>query len=230
MKELLSQIYDGYRQFVGTGSVVVLFLSAVCVIIFSYRRTDRKCMPLLLSVCGSIAVAAAYVYELIGSGSSDRRIRSAGRIFALLLGILCISMSGTMIFSKGLFVRAENDLHLPGFVTEAADAVIADGGDGCILTMPGWRPYFESYSSKLSVVSPGDEDSDLADEDMRTLYAQLIKVHPDMKKVAASAHRKGCGYIVLSDGIWQDIPLTRFGYELIYETEGCRVYREVRTP
>ncbi len=230
MRELFSEIYRGYRQFTGTGAVVVLFIVAVAVIILFYRARNRKITPVILSVGGSIAFVAASVWDMVTMPNAGRRKNLAARLFAALVCVLAITLSGTSPFTRNISEKAENDMHLPSFVPEAAEAVIGDGTYKTILTMPGWGDYFKSYSSAYSVVSPDEDDAYLADEDMRTLYTQLIKVHPDMKKVASGAHRMECGYVILSDGIWQDIPLTDLGYELIYETEGCRVYREVRTP
>ena len=79
------------------------------------------------------------------------------------------------------------------------------------------------------IISPKAEDAASSDEDMRTLYAQLSVAHPDMRKVASIAHKRGCGYVALSDGIWPEVPITELGYELIFETDGCRLYREVNT-
>ena len=51
-----------------------------------------------------------------------------------------------------------------------------------------------------------------------------------MGKVAKAAKKKDIAYVILSKGIWQDMPLDRFGYEIIYENDTCAVYREVSTP
>ncbi len=227
IRELISELYTFYRQLAGTGSVIVMFLSALAVIVI-VRKNRRGITPVLLSFCGCIASVAGTVVDKTFSCKKDsNKERILSTLFASMILILAITSSGTLIFSQSMSVAAENDMHLPAYIVEAADAVINDGVDGCVLTMPGWGPYFESYSSGYKIISPGQEDTSSSDEDIRTIAIQLYQVHPDMKKVASAAHRKGCGYVVLSDGIWPDVPITEFGYELLFETDGCRVYREV---
>ena len=65
------------------------------------------------------------------------------------------------------------------------------------------------------------------DKDTGVLFAELEKIDPDMNKVASIAHRRKVRYVVLSNGIWPKIPITKLGYETFYETPSCTVYREV---
>ncbi len=229
IKELINESYTGYRQLVGTGSVIVLFIAAILTVLIVMRK-KQKITPLIISVCGCVAAVAAFVIERICEKIADKRIRYAAAAFAALIFIFVITSSGTNVFSQGQSVAAENDFHIPGYIVESADVILGEKRDARILTMPGWGEYFAAYSSGCDIISPKAEDAASPDEDMRTLYAQLSVVHPDMRKVASIAHRRGCGYVVLADGIWPEVPITDMGYELIFETEGCRLYREVNAP
>ncbi len=76
---------------------------------------------------------------------------------------------------------------------------------------------------------PGGGDQ-LLDEDQRTAFEELSKVHPDMRKVASAARRKGCRYVVTPVGMWPDIPITGFGFDVMAENGAYIVYREVSAP
>ncbi len=229
IKELLGESYIGYRNFVGTGALVTLFVAAITLILL-VMRNNRRITPLVVSVYGSIAAAAAYVLERITGSDGSKGKKYLTAIFAALLFVLAVTSAGTNVFSQGQSVRAENDMHIPSYITEAADVILSEDAGARVLAMPGWGEWFAAYTSAPEMICPQETDADSPDEDMRTLYAQLGVVHPDMRKVAAIAHRMDIKYVALSDGIWPDVPITDLGYELIMETDGCRLYREVSAP
>ncbi len=229
IRELLGESYTAYRGLVGTGLVVTLYLASIFVVWFVMRKKSRI-TPVLLSVIGSIAVSIAHVLELVWASFKEKKRRYVFVTFAALLFILAICISGTNIFLRGQSVKAENNMHLPQYIIEAADEISQKDPGARVLTMPGWGRYFGAYTSRIETISPEAGDESSADEDKRILLTELSKIHPDMKKVAAIAHGSGCAYVALSDGTWQDIPITDLGYELVLETKGCRLYREVSAP
>ena len=233
IKELFYELYNGYRQVVGKGAVIVLFIASLPALFRLYGDKDRGWAGALLSPLSVIGCAASGLVGKILSVKEDGR---AKRLFSfalvLCLCILAVTVSGSNIIYENITHYAENDMHIPQDMILSMDAVLSDSDDPKVLTMPGWGLYFESYSSAFDMMyeEPANGDSALLDEDERTVYIQLSDVHPDMKKITSIAHRYGCGYIVLSNGIWPDVPVTSCGYELLYGTDSCSVYREVRTP
>ena len=115
---------------------------------------------------------------------------------------------------------------------EVLDVILSECDAPKVLTMPGWGMYIESYSSKFSLMYEDPEGGDLSryDEETAGVITELQKVSPDMKKVAAAARRCGCGYVILSTDLWPAKPITGYGYDLIFESDTCVVYREVKTP
>ena len=207
VRELLGELYSLYRQFTGTGAIVVLFILSV--IVLGKRYKSRCEMPVYLSVLGTIGYA---ISEII------TRLSGILAVFAAAICILAVATSGSNVLSSDMNSRAENVMHLPANLVESMDVILDESYTPSILTMPEWNPYFESYSSDFIV----KYESGLNDE--------LAKLHPDMQKVAEAAHECNCEYVVISSEIWPEIPITKFGYELMYETEGCVVYKEVKTP
>ncbi len=219
IKELLYELYTDHRLFVGTGTVLVLYLLCALVFVMTQKEKDHD-LPLLLCVPVTIGAALLKLFEACRSGERSRAMKIGTGVFAAALCILAVTMSGKNVFSPEISARAENEMHIPTDICAAEAAVLADGDCPIVLTMPGWDTYLRAYSSRPTVIR---EDEDPA-------FSELGKIHPDMGKVAKAAKKKDIAYVILSKGIWQDMPLDRFGYEIIYENDTCAVYREVSTP
>ena len=173
VRELLGELYSLYRQYIGTGSVLILFTVSVVVLLLGNIEKSRR--PVIMSVLGTV-------------GCADTNS------------------------------RAENVMHIPQDLVESMDSILAESESPSVLTMPGWDMYFESYSSKFTIAYESDADN------------ELEKIHPDMKKVAEAAQECNCDFVVLSRDLWPQVPISRYGYEPVYETDGCIVYKEVKTP
>ena len=231
IRELLYKLYTEHRLLVGTGSMVVLYLAAVLVVIRSCKDKDHE-LPLLLCIPATIGCALA---RLIGAcfPSEGKKAKKIGAVvFSVLLCILAVTISGKDVFSGEFRSRAENDMHIQTDLRDAADAILAESDLPSVLAMPGWDVYLLAYSSRFNMMyeSPRSTDAVMTDEDEYTAYTELSKIHPDMRKVSKAAKRKDARYVMLSKGIWPEIPLEKCGYEPIFENDTCAVYREVSTP
>ena len=232
VRELLYELYTAHRQLVGTGAVIVLFIAALLALALVYGGKNRGNAPVALSPLCVIAVGMAEFTDMFISRFKKPVYALAAGIFAVCLCVLAITSSGTGIVSDELSTVSDNDMHLPTGLAGAMDAILADSGDPAVLTMPEWGIYLEAYSSRFSLMYEEPEGGDLSglDEDSWNAYTELSIVHPDMKKVAMAAHRKGCTYVLLSDPLWPEKPITQYGYEPFYEGVSCCVYREVKSP
>ena len=207
VRELLGELYSLYRQFTGTGSVMVLFVVSVIVLLIS--NINRYERPVILSVLGTVGCAVSRIIS---------RLSGVSAVFAAVLCALAVVSSGTNVFLPDMNSRAENYMHIPADLVESMDNIMAESDSARVLTMPGWDLYFEGYSSEFDIAYESDA------------YNELEKVHPDMKKVAEAAHECNCDFVVISSDLWPEVPITRYGYEAVYETDSCVVYKEVNTP
>lgn len=207
VRELLGELYSLYRQYIGTGSVLILFTVSVVVLLLGNIEKSRR--PVIMSVLGTVGCA---VSEIIS------RLSGVYAAFAVAICALAVVTSGTNVFLPDTNSRAENVMHIPQDLVESMDSILAESESPSVLTMPGWDMYFESYSSKFTIAYESDADN------------ELEKIHPDMKKVAEAARECNCDFVVLSRDLWPQVPISRYGYEPVYETDGCIVYKEVKTP
>ncbi len=234
IRELLFELHTVLRNIAGSGAVLVLFFGAMLLfVLFFSKNRERKIWAMFLSVLGIIAAA---VTETVDRVRNDARFRPAQKYAALAvtvcLVVLAIAASGKSVFSEEFNTKAENDMHIPGGLESAMEDILRDADTPVVLVMPGWRVYFESYSSGFELLrsEPEGNDPSTLDEDGIILYTELERSSPDMKKVASVAKRRGCEYVVLSDDIWPEVPITKCGYDVFCEYDGCRVYKEVSAP
>lgn len=226
--ELFEKLYTYQRQLVGGGAVLVLFFAALLLFV----SEGKKCAPLILSPLGAVAVA---VSETLGRFFCKRQSRPYGiaaGIFSVCLIAVAIALSGGDVTFGEMAEPVSNEMHIPGDLADAMSAILDESDDPHVLTMPGWGVYFTAYSSAFDMMYDDPHGGDLSglDENAWAAYTQLSVLHPDMKTVSAAARRSGCDYVVLSNDIWPEMPITRFGYEPVYKGDLCTAYREVDKP
>ena len=226
IKEMIFQLYNGYRELAGTGAVAVLFAISVLALILTVPAEKAK-ERALMALCVIPACAAA-IAHFIGAapGKETGKSAKARTVIAVCLAALAVASSGKSVISPEFTEKAENSVHIPPGVYEAMECILEDSNAPGVLVMPRWSAYFESYSPRFTVT--GHEASNAGDE--AVIAFELAKKSPDMRKVASAAHRQGCSYAVLPDDIWPDEPITKFGYELFAECQDCIVYKEVSPP
>ena len=213
---------------IGDGSILVLYAAAVIAVVIIVRDDGKRILPVILSIPALIAASAALVIKKVtGLPFKSRFVKIIATAFAACICILTIASSGRSVFSRELCEKAENEMHLPGGVMQAMMEMLRSGDDLKVVAPYEWTPYLESYSSRFI---PVYNDPSLKDADKELLRTELDDISPDMKKITSIAKRAGYGYVLLPEGIWPEVPITKCGYELVDEYNGCRLYREVKTP
>ncbi|MBR6159597.1 MAG: hypothetical protein IKQ40_04780 [Lachnospiraceae bacterium] len=240
LKELFGELYTYHRQLAGSGAILVLFPAALLLL----AASRRKWIPLILSPLTAIAAAVTQIIETVFAKKERKAlewaraeeektsVRMFTGIFTVCLLAFAIILSGEGLIFGDMVTHKYNDMHIPGDLDAAMSGILDDSDSPRVLTMPGWGVYFKSYSSAFDMMydDPYGDDLSFDDEDKWTAYTQLSVLHPDMKKVASAAKRSGCTYVVLSNDIWPEVPVTDFGYETFIKGDMFTVYREVAGP
>ncbi len=228
LRELYFELHSGWRSIVGDGSMAVLYLIAAAVVVGLFAGCRRKILPALLCVTALIAAAAGLIFEKINAlYEGNRRKRAAALVFAGCICMLAIFSSGRSVFSGEFCEKAENDMHIPTGIVSAMSEFAGTGEEITVLAPYEWTPYLEGFSTHLV---PLYRNPSLSTADTDMLSEELSKLRPDMRKITAVSKRCGCRFVLLPDGIWPEVPITRCGYELMAEYDGCSVYREVDGP
>ena len=233
VRGLLDELHRDFTSFRGTGSVMVLFAAALIVLYLLYSKRKQGTGAVGISVLAAISFVMAAAIDHALSLKTDRRLyRGGAAVFTAVLCLFTAVYSGSAVYLQGDFERAGNEMHIPDDMAEAASFIVKDADHPTVLVMPGYGPYFESFSSAydLAYEEPYDGDLSHLGEDEWLIYTHLSTVHPVMRKVSNAAKRLGCDYVVLSDDIWPEIAITKCGYETVLELDTCSVYREVNAP
>lgn len=220
-------------MYVGTGAVIALFIVSAFALVNIFRTRQKGSAYTLLSPLGTIGSAVSEMFKAIISAKyPGTGVKVAAVVFAVVLVMLSITSSGEYVFSDEISSPSTNTMHMPEGLIGAADALLADCDDPKVLTMPGWGTYLTAYSSRISLMytDPFCKDVTELGEDARNAYTELDRTHPDMKKIAQLARKNGCGYVIVSDKMWPEFPLTYYGFESIYDDGNCTVYKEVSAP
>ncbi len=226
IRELFYELHSTLRSVAGDGAVFVLFVLCALFLASVNFTSGKRSWACLLSPLSLIAATVSSVIQKAYATADKCAAKIMAAVFAGLIAVLAITSSGKNVFSRELCEKAENDMHVPGYIMTAMNEVADEGAEEIRVLAPDrWTAYFEGYSGRFI---PVYDDDSLSDEDRRILDAELESIHPDMKKIASIAHGSGCGYVVLPDSMWPDIPITKLGYEVMAECGGCTVYREVR--
>lgn len=231
--ELLRELYGTYRRFAGNGVFIALFVVSAFALIYAYRIRQKGSAYILLSPFGTIGAAASEMIRAVSSSKYPRpAVKTAAVVFAVILATLTITSSGEYVFSDEVSSPSTNDMHMPEGLDMAADAILDDSSAPMVLTMPGWGTYLTAYSSNIRLMyeDPLGNDISRLGDDARSAYTELGRTHPDMKKIAQLAGKNGCTYVIVSDRMWPEFPLTYYGYEMIYDDGNCSVYKEVSAP
>lgn len=232
IRELISQLYNAFRQSVGTGAVITLFFASILILVQTLADKDRGICGIIISPLASVSTALSQLYSRVINAKYEGKAKIAASVFAVCILALVLASSGTSVFSNGLSTPATSAMHLPEGLRDAAEAILADSEDPHVLTVPGWGLYLRAYSSRFSLFyeEPARGDSTLLPEEERVIYDQLAAHHPNTRKLTIAAKKRGCTYLLFSDGTWPDVPVEQYGYEILFQNDRCTVYKEVTTP
>lgn len=221
-----------YSTVTGTGAIFVLFVVALLFCLFAVGKEDRKSSWCgLLSIMGTIGCAVANVMKSVCDKSFDKKSYTyLYRIFAVILIVFAITVSGKRLFAPDFLSAAENSMHIPQDLVGAMDVILSDSDENAIgvVTAAGYGEYFECYSSRFAMLYRDNVFSDVSefDTDVREAYIELLEKYPDMRVVAKAAKRNNCSYIVInSKECWPKVSLDSAGYELISSCGSFDVYK-----
>lgn len=223
-----------YKAYIGTGTILVLFVVALGYILFTGDKSEknRLCM-LILSAHGAIGCAMSKVIAKASEENEEVSGGKWGKIFKII--VLCvifvfvISISGRRMETS----TVTNNMHVSEGLVGAIDAVVSDA-DACdepvagVATAPGYGYYFTSYSSgiRLMYEEPKYDDPAKLSDKVRDAYNELGEKYPDMRVVASAAKEADCNYIVLpKNTYWPSVTLTEIGYDIIYSNDEWEIYK-----
>lgn len=232
IRQIWIDFVTSYRQFEGTGAILVLFAASLCLLIVVGIRNNRRINPaLFFGFVATIAGAfAEFFYAIFDKEYEKKSAKRWTCVLALILIVFATALSGERIFSRNHLKKADNSLHLSDSTLEVADRLLADNATGDIKIFPGpsLGDEFTAYSSRF-VCAYEERYGELGqyDESIRKAYSELTDVHPDMETVKDAAVKNDCRYVIIKSGLWPEVPLENYGFNLYCQNEELNVYEYI---
>lgn len=242
---LWNNLITTYKLYIGTGSLLVLFVVALMYKTLHGLRNGKKISELLwpgiLMPWGSIGMAFGELFlnreisEAVPAISvkNEKYVNAYKATIKIVIAVVLVYIliiSGNRFVSPEFYVKADNNMHIDANLLKAMDFILADSETESIgvVTMPGAGEYFRSYSSRFDMMYEDPVDGDVSGlkKELNQTYQELSVKYPDMLIVSNAAKREGCRYIVIrNDSYWPKIPLTEYEYDLIFTCGYWDVYK-----
>lgn len=248
-----SDVVALFRGFMGTGLIVILFLTAL---LYLWLREKRKYVRVLF-IYTPLAVLLIYFNPLF-SGFIYKAVKEeiyyrilwllpitpvlaysavcaygqlSGRkkeVFAVCMAGV-IAVSGSCIYSNPYFHKAENLYHVPDSVVEICDAIQVPGREVMAVFPIELLQYVRQYSP-VTCMPYGREILVDSWGFQYSLFDVMEDERIDLEKLVPLTREAGCHYVILRrDKEMTGIP-EDYGWTLFQETEKYNVYRDPEIP
>ncbi len=234
-----------FQKYMGTGLMVVWFVSALLYLFFHEKRKPQRILfiyaptvflliffnplfyRLFVTAVGSeiyfricwllpISVVVGYAAVLLVFSLNGKK----RGVIAVAMALM-IAFSGKLVYQNPLFSRAENEYHMPQYVVDICDAVKIEGREVMAAFPTEFLLYVRQYSPWVCMPY-GREVFTYYDE----FYYEMLRDVKDVKKITTLAKQKLCHYVVFAKDTVFDGNMLDYGYELFGEIDGYLVYRD----
>lgn len=253
MIDILQEILQVYREYIGTGMLGALFFAAVFYLGFEEKVPERKLVlvivPVILTGLFVCPVFAWFVNKYLEEEIYYRflwllpvaavisyagvrlvlRVSGAGRIWAFLGVCGIIMVCGDYVYDNPYFQRAENLYHVPQTVAEICDEIIVEGRE-VRAVFPGEMVQYVRQYTPFVCMPYGRE---MIVERWR-IASEMYEVYelglPDgivrAKTLAETARKYEVHYIIWDTGRDMSGDLTMQDFVLVDVIDGYAIYRD----
>lgn len=248
-----SEIAAVFREFMGTGLIVVLYLFCL---VYLYLKEEKKYVRILFIYIpiGILLLFFNPLFAQLVYRAADEEIYyrilwllpvtagiayTACHIIGKLQGkvkygaavgtAVIIMISGRCVYDSPYFTVAENLYHVPDSVVHICDSIIVPGRE-VMAAFPGeMLQYVRQYSS--FVCMPYGRETLVERWNAGTELSQIMEQEPlNLEAAVPLLREQGCHYVILRAGRQILGDLKEFGWEIFGETDGYVIYRDTGIP
>lgn len=241
-----TEVFGIFQKYMGTGLMVVLFLTAILYLFLNEKRKERRVLfvymplgvlllyfnPLFASLfvrllgsevyfrmCWLLPVSLVLGYTIVDI--AEHRLQGKRRGSFLVLAAVILILSGKLVYTNPLFSKAENIYHVPNAVVHICDAIKVEGREVMAAFPKEMLLYVRQYSPYVCMPYGregfGEDDNDF--------YIAMEREIIDAEELASFAKNRGCHYVILDAKKEILGDLQDFSLKLLLETDGYAVYR-----
>lgn len=241
-----------FRNFMGTGLIVIWFLLAVIYLFVNEKRKYVRIffvytpvillllyfnplfVRLLIEILGDeiyyrvlwllpITPVIAYTAVCVCGRMKESRGRRAAGAAALCMAVV-IAFSGGFVYNSQFFYKAENQYHMPDSVVHICDAIIVPGREVMAVFPPEFVQFVRQYSP-LVCMPYGRETIVERWGFQSEIYDLMTAEEIDLEALNRAALEWECHYVILHSGRRVKGDFADYNWELFCETDGYSVYR-----
>ncbi len=241
-----------FRNYMGTGLIVILFLLAVVYLLVCEKRKHVRIifvyMPVTLLLLYFNPLFARLLFEMLGNEIyyrllwllpmtpvlayacvcicgkvKESRGRGAAGAAALLMAA-AIAFSGSFIYNNPFFYKAENKYHMPDSVVHICDAIIVPGREVMAAFPPEFVQFVRQYSPLVCM--PYGRETLVERWGFESRVYDLITAEEiDLVALNEAVMAENCHYVILHSSRRVKGDFAQCNWELYCETDGYCVYR-----
>lgn len=236
-----------FKDYMGTGLITVFFLIMVVYLFFVEKDCAKRVlflyMPVVFLILYFNPLFCRIVYGFIGDEIYYRILwlvpvtlvlaygvvclyRSfQGKIqyVFLLFSVVCIMLSGSLIYRNVNFNKAENVYHIPQTVVEICDAIEVEGREVMAVFPKEMLQYVRQYSPYVCMPYGREVTIDrwgFYTDLQLVMEAEVLVV----EKMAELAKEKNCHYIIIKSDKQILGDMKEYDYEMFDQIDGYDIY------
>lgn len=251
MLEICQKILQLYRDYIGSGMVGALFLTAVFYLLFEEKEQFKKRMlavvPLILMMLFACPVFAWVVYRYLDEEIYYRflwllpvtlviayagvklvlKLQGVQRLLALLCLCSVIMVCGDYVYDNPYFTRAENPYHVPQTVAEICDEILVPGREVKAVFPAEMLQYVRQYTPYICM----PYGREMIVEQWRTYNAMfeayelgVLNGPIEAEHLAKTARENAVHYIIWDSRRTMEGSLEEYSFSLQEEIDGYEIY------
>lgn len=242
-------VIELFRNYMGTGLIVVWFLVCVIYLFFQEKDKSRRILfiyvPAILFLLFFNPLFMNIVYGFVGAEIYYRvlwlipftmviaytiaKVYSGlkGKKAAGFLGItaVLVVLSGSCIYKSPYFSKAENLYHMPQAVVDICDAIEVEGREVMAVFPQELISYVRQYSGVVCM--PYGREVLVESWSMgNALHTAMEQEVLNVQEVAALAKQYGCHYVIINENKEMQGSLEDFDYVVFDIIDGYVIYRD----
>lgn len=244
-----SNVIALFREYMGTGLIVILFLASVVYLLVKEKRKHIRIVflyvPVILLLIFFNPLFARLVYSVMDDEIYYRILwllpitvvtayaavrvceQAKGRARAAVAVCLAavIMASGSFIYRNPFFRKAENLYHMPQSVVDICDAIEVEGREVMAVFPVELLQYVRQYSPVICMPY-GREITVERWSHLSELYDEMEAEEIDAKELAWQAKQEMCHYVILPEDKKINGSLEGYEYRIFDRIQGYVIYRD----
>lgn len=238
-----------YREYAGTGMIVILFLAAIFYLIVTEKRKDIRILfvyvPLTVLALFFCPFFAELLFYFVGdeiyyrilwllpmtpvlSYSAVKLLKSLQGKYQLWAGVgmtAIVVLCGDYIYDNIHFSRAENAYHVPQAVVEICDQIVVEGREVMVVFPVEMLQYVRQYGP--TVCMPYGREITVERWYRENLLYNIMEAEWAEAEVLSNlAKYYNCHYVILKEEKELQGQLEDYDYVLEDTIDGYRIYRD----